>query len=37
MTPIIPLTLSYGDSEPALSFRIIGQKLDLNEINNFAG
>ncbi len=37
MTPIIPLTLSNGDSGPALSFLIIGQNLDPNEIDNFAG
>jgi hypothetical protein len=37
MTAIIPLTLSNGDSGFDVNCRIIGQKLDVNEIGNFAG
>jgi hypothetical protein len=37
MTAIIPLTLSNGDSGFGVNCRIIGQNLDVNEIDNFAG
>jgi len=37
MTGIIPLTFDDGDSGLGANCRIIGQNLDVNEIDNFAG